>query len=576
MKLTVSRLMVLVVAVITLLRLCAIDADPSTLVATDHFTDEGWYSLNARNRVLFGDWVMEEHNSALVLCPLYTLILEWTYALFGVSFLTTRLPSAIASVLVVALVALRLAPQGRVALLGAALVACNPVLFAYSQAAFAENVQLLFLAMVWFLASSPRYPDRWRAVLAGMAAVAAIAAKASAHHAFLIAALPPLLHVRARGAAWLVRSYAWLGLGGLLCALPMAFFLYPFREQLGQVIDQASRLAFSVEHMVIGTLLMGWKPLAATVSLESYYAGLLPAAFVFGLAAFWLLWRPLAAPDEQTGALTSAVTVATWTWLVGAFLATRSLGSIQYLQRHWLNMLVPMSILIAQASAIALDGRPARPPSRARSLLAMGFLLLGPAFLLRDVAIALADRFEVPTRTPAYMAWVGGLSVSAIVLAVLGARRSRLDRWIAGLLERHHPRAFGAISIAALAWFVVTLGPHLARPAFTIREASRALVEPGVEKRLMGAVANTLAIETPYFAFVRRDNRDFGHGDGYLNWNWQALRPTHELIATRVEGQPAVHRPPVLPAAEPAGVFELGRGRDGTPRLVVLVFTRRS
>jgi hypothetical protein len=75
---------VLALLVIVLVpRLFRLSADPPLDFQTGYQPDEGAWAHNARQHVLFGRWVMEDHNPGLFAAPLYTLVLEGVYRLAG-------------------------------------------------------------------------------------------------------------------------------------------------------------------------------------------------------------------------------------------------------------------------------------------------------------------------------------------------------------------------------------------------------------------------------------------------------------------------------------------------------------
>jgi hypothetical protein len=47
------------------LRVVALDADPPPSMSSDIASDEAWWAHNARNRTLFGKWVLDDFNQGL-------------------------------------------------------------------------------------------------------------------------------------------------------------------------------------------------------------------------------------------------------------------------------------------------------------------------------------------------------------------------------------------------------------------------------------------------------------------------------------------------------------------------------
>src|SRR3989441_12247880 len=78
-----------------LLRVINLDADPSALISRDFITDEGWWAHNARNALFHGQWRIDQYNLPLYSGYLYNALLYLTFKLFGISFTTLRILSAL-------------------------------------------------------------------------------------------------------------------------------------------------------------------------------------------------------------------------------------------------------------------------------------------------------------------------------------------------------------------------------------------------------------------------------------------------------------------------------------------------
>jgi len=84
-----------ILAAALLLRVINLDADPSALISRDFITDEGWWAHNARNAFFYGQWRIDEYNQGLYSAYLYTLLLYFTFKLFGITLTTLRVLSAL-------------------------------------------------------------------------------------------------------------------------------------------------------------------------------------------------------------------------------------------------------------------------------------------------------------------------------------------------------------------------------------------------------------------------------------------------------------------------------------------------
>lgn len=165
----------------------ALDADPPRMVWRDFITDEGWWTAEARDRTLFGRWVTDEYNQGLAV-PAASWVWRGTFALWGVSLLAARAPSAVAAlltVLLVGLIARRARPRDGLAaplLLASAL----PFIF-HARLAMPEALATLGVTAAWWLLGGLTRAGFWLLALAGLCFGAALSAKFS-----VLVALPPL------------------------------------------------------------------------------------------------------------------------------------------------------------------------------------------------------------------------------------------------------------------------------------------------------------------------------------------------------------------------------------------------
>lgn len=64
-----------------------------------YFADEGYWSHNARNEVLFGNPVMDEWD-ARVVSPLFAFLQRWIFQIFGVGLAQVRLVGLLSALLI--------------------------------------------------------------------------------------------------------------------------------------------------------------------------------------------------------------------------------------------------------------------------------------------------------------------------------------------------------------------------------------------------------------------------------------------------------------------------------------------
>ncbi len=169
----------------------ALDADPSRLLWRDFITDEGWWTAEARDRVLFGEWVIDDYNQGLTV-PAASWAWRFSFELLGVTLLAARMPSLIAALLVILLLGLMLRRDGAGSAATGVLLLASSLPFAmHARVALPELPSLLGVVAAWWLLGG-----KWRgtSLLAGLVFGLALSAKAS-----MVVALPPLLWI-ARGA----------------------------------------------------------------------------------------------------------------------------------------------------------------------------------------------------------------------------------------------------------------------------------------------------------------------------------------------------------------------------------------
>ncbi|HEX6462932.1 MAG TPA: glycosyltransferase family 39 protein, partial [Vicinamibacterales bacterium] len=167
--------------------------------------DEGAWTHNARNKVLFGAWRQDNWNPVYI-APVFTALEYESFELFGVGLRQARLVSQIAGIASVLLLALGLrrirTPQA--ALVGGALAATNYVYVMYGRAAIMEGLMTALIVASWYCSARAEREPRFGA-LAGVMAALAFFTKAAA--AFYVGALGlvvvvRLISARDRAAIW--------------------------------------------------------------------------------------------------------------------------------------------------------------------------------------------------------------------------------------------------------------------------------------------------------------------------------------------------------------------------------------
>ena len=86
-------------------RFYKLDADPDTTLSLSRvfYTDEGLNSCNAVSKYLTGSWICDDHNHILLM-PIMSLIHNVTFKLLGLSLISARIPVALFSLIIIAII----------------------------------------------------------------------------------------------------------------------------------------------------------------------------------------------------------------------------------------------------------------------------------------------------------------------------------------------------------------------------------------------------------------------------------------------------------------------------------------
>ncbi len=536
--------LVLVLLVALLPRLLVLDADPPSKVLGAFLSDEGWWAQNARQRVLFGQWIMDDHNPALFAAPAYTAAVVAVYHYVGLGLAETRLASVLAGTAASLLLfaGLRAVLPLRRALPPALLLALGTFPILMSRLGFTESVQLAFsvlaLAGVLWATRMPGF-----GMLGGLGFMLAVLSKPNA------AILGPVF------ALWWLLEFRRLRRAGEP--------LRPLGLQVG-----AFALAVVLVMTTVGVLLVlpHWSAVREqlAVSLASVYTtdrrladggsylfflpflSLRPSLFLTASTVpmtglVLLLWRRLVRP---AGDLDAAERLAwIWWWVILGYLATQS-----YQPDRRFLLLAPALAILAGRGLFEREADAASGATMgwARRLLAGG--LIG----------GLAGLFAMHYGVHPF--------VSLLAHVRLGAEEGisqytvQLLLWhgtvvAAALLAWWNPAPAWRLRVPAWGWaaaFVLTeavpLAVHYAQPHYSERDAARAIAEVSrtlePQRRVMtGFLAHSLALESDIFPFYIRDDSVTG---ARMNLDgWERFRPT--MAVTSMRGETVVG-----PALDPA------------------------
>ena len=218
------RISFLLLLFITLtFRIFQLDADPPSDFSWSggYFADEGFWSHNARNAVLFGNAVQDEWDARIV-SPVFARMQQWIFQLFGSGFIQVRLIAVFSSLILAgsAFLLFRKELDPQASFFFAILASLNyPMLVLGRQGIldpFAAAICLLSLALVM-------RDSKWLEFLAGLLFVVACVTKY-----LLIYAIVPFAYL-----LWSSRKFFPFVSGVAAAGLLWIFFNYlPHRELL--------------------------------------------------------------------------------------------------------------------------------------------------------------------------------------------------------------------------------------------------------------------------------------------------------------------------------------------------------
>jgi 4-amino-4-deoxy-L-arabinose transferase-like glycosyltransferase len=560
-----ALLLVLLVAAVP--RLVVLNADPPVRVSAALVTDEGWWAQNARQHALFGKWVMDQHNPALYVTPVYTLALRGVYEVAGVGIWQTRLVSALSGILTcLALYAgLRAVLPRRRALFPALVLALSLMGITLNRIAFTESLQLLLatlsLAAVLWAAHRPAW-----GVAGGIALVLAVLCKPNA------AVLAPIIAGFWAGELWRARESA----GPLLVRVrPMLILI-------------ATALAATLVTVLV-FLLPQWADIRhqLSISLANVYGvnrrlddggalffflpwlGLRPTMLTASTVIPWLgvivlAWRRC----TRSGVTTSDPAERLMWWWLGGGILFQALQSYQP-DRRFLILLPPLVVLgwrgLVEEGLRVAPGR--APSGLVAHLLAgltggaiLGLLFLGwwaDSLTALLAGVSVGGEPGIAPGTIQQLLWHGAVALGVGVALLCW-------RWAPGR----------GMALRAWLWLPLWLllepwqvARDLRHSTYALRDAALSLARlsaqlPADRRAVTGDLANTMALRSDLFAFVIRDQARTG---AHLNLDgWERFRPGLLVSASRLDRYYGYPGPNDLHGFIPLCTFPMRYRPDGS------------
>jgi 4-amino-4-deoxy-L-arabinose transferase-like glycosyltransferase len=563
---------------VALPRLVRLTADPPRDMQEDVLFDEGGWAHNARQRVLFGQWVMDENNAPLIAAPLYTVTLAGVYKLLGTGVTETRLLAAVSGVLTCLLfygIVRRWTDPGRAAAATVAL-GCSYFMLSHNRVSFTESFQLLFVlgTMGGILLAESR--PVW-GLAGGLSFGAAMLAKPSAVVILPAAVAYGIIRFWESPSGErrsLLQGAGFFAVGTLAILLVVGMLVvYPHREWIERQGEISFATVYGSSVDVRGRLVfLGWDRLG--LSLNGFFRQTAIPLFAVILLAASRLGRT---QRERM----SRLELLSWLWLgIGLLL----LASQLYQPDRRFLILLPPALYLA-LSALAERGAPLPTEAELRDagplrrmvigglVAGLAGLYLGPLIddpvrrILAKLPIPILGRLtEMEARMLVWnLAAVAGAGLLAVWPGVAPRRRLRVP--VAPLLI-----AFFVLEPLRFGW-------ALTHPKYTVIEASRFLDE--LERRLPpgrhsigGGMANTLALESRLFAFVQRvlNDRSITNSDALARFAPEFAVVTRPLpLHDPIE---SLHREEAARGLQPCRRFDLWPDRTGQPRWLAMIYAR--
>jgi 4-amino-4-deoxy-L-arabinose transferase-like glycosyltransferase len=479
------------------------DPPPNLSPSGGYFADEGFWSHNARNKVLFDTWETDDWNDMWAAAPNHWLQ-YLSFSLLGVGLAQARVTSVALSVLLVLLcywICRRHLPQYAWAA-GTVLAATDFLNVMFGRLGLLETPTLVLLLAAAAVAGGARVHGRAAALGSGCLFILALATKRTVAYAGFGLVAASALSGRSRSVRWFAAGCGLASLAWLLYArghldAVVAYHRYYASQQ---VID-GSRL----RHLVCQPLL-------------SYLRPSLPL-LVLGLCGALRVWRRWVGEGVRPRPLEAGSLV----WLAGGILYLGLLGYRPL--RYYVPLLAPL--LLLGAGWLGAIGLPTDPARRGSAIRRFGATWCGAAAV---GLLVLGSACEV--------AWPGWrrLAVGALALGCVAAMGAEaLDRLAARSGPVARRAVFLCLVVGAVVWSVAAYVPWAARPVYGVYDASRDVARLPEGSVLTGQWSLELTLESRLRAipvwkgFVNDDEpfRRFGithatvwdrHMERYRSW----------------------------------------------------------
>jgi hypothetical protein len=145
---------VLIILLAGFIRFYDLGRDPPPAMGLHFISDEGWWIHNARNRVLYGQWVQDEFNQSLLVSPLFCLSTMVVYRIADIGFASSRIVPAFSGwlslIFFFLVIRARRVPMDR-SILAVLFLSLGFAFCSLNRIAYVDSTAFLFIMIAWWL-----------------------------------------------------------------------------------------------------------------------------------------------------------------------------------------------------------------------------------------------------------------------------------------------------------------------------------------------------------------------------------------------------------------------------------------
>jgi len=384
------------------------DPPPDLGESGGYYADEGFWTHNARNKILFGEPVLDTWNNMFA-SPLTHWPQYFAFRFLGVGLPQARVVSVLLSLFSVLLIARGL--SGSTSIAAAVLFACNVLLIHFGRLALLETPVNFLLLLSWFLLAG-KNPGKLKLSLSGLVMGLAVATKLSVIY-FVPSVLATVLILPVGNSRLKDAGFVCLGF-----VLAMALWLVVLGPDISSFLAYTSYYS-SQQSPWISKFLGN----VANPVLFSRYAAC-PVLLVAGLVVSMGVMGKI-----RTGTVPRSIVMATFWFATGAlYLNTLTYNPLRY---H-IPLIPPMIILVSWAAVEAWNGRLKLTPGLPGILFCLVFLWP----ILWSVVVNLRPGlmgWGLERKVLLFLVWCFGLYLGWRILAVW-IRPLTVSRSLVGVL----------------------------------------------------------------------------------------------------------------------------------------------